>query len=249
MPQGGRLTIELSNVQVDAGYAARFPEVAIGDYVATVVSDNGFGMDDQTRDHAFEPFLNTKGAGTGLGLATCYGIVKQNRGYIWIESQPGRGTKVHVYLPRANGDTVVPPASTAPPDSTVPSGLSGRTVLVVDDEEGVRKIAAGVLRRAGCTVLEASHGEEAVSIAGRYEGLIDLVLSDVTMPGLKLSDLVGRLRAERRSVRFLFMSGYSENAIAQHDLRSPGVAFVGKPFTSERLLNAAATALNEPDHS
>ncbi|MBN1608588.1 MAG: PAS domain S-box protein [Polyangiaceae bacterium] len=249
MPQGGHLTIELSNVQVDAQFAARFPEVAVGDYVATVVSDTGSGMDAQVRDHAFEPFFTTKGAGTGLGLATCYGIVKQNRGTIWIDSQPGHGTQVNVYFPRAHEESIVPSEPSKPPESAIPDGLRGRTVLVVDDEEGVRRIAAAALRRAACTVLEASHGEEAVSIAGRYEGPIDLVLSDVTMPGLQLSDLVARLRAERDSLRFLFMSGYSENAIAHQGLLLPGVAFVGKPFTMDRLLNAAAAALREPEHS
>ena len=246
MPGGGRLTIETANTALDAEYAASHAGVEPGDYVLLAVSDDGEGMDATTRDQVFEPFFTTKGEqhGTGLGLATAYGIVKQCGGEIWVYSEPGRGSSFKIYLPRSR--TVGDEARPAPPVAA--ARASGpETVLVVEDEAPVRKLAVRILERQGYRVLQARDGLEAETVAREFDDRIDLLLSDVVMPGRSGAATAQRLTAARPELRVLYMSGYTDNAIMHHGVLDPGIRLVEKPFTVDKLAGAVRAALDDAD--
>src|SRR3954471_4706155 len=245
MPTGGRLTIETANVDLDEAYAVTHLTMTAGAYVMVAVSDSGAGMDAATRARVFEPFFTTKeqGKGSGLGLATVYGMVKQSGGDIWGYSEPGHGTMFKVYLPPAE----VPSAAVA----QMGDGRDMRgweTVLLVEDEDAVRALAREVLRRHGYVVLEAAHGLDALRVAERHPDDIHLMVTDVVMPHLSGRALAQRLASVRPHMKTLFMSGYSDHALLPDDL-APGAAFLQKPFTPEvfarkvrRILDAEPVA-------
>jgi two-component system cell cycle sensor histidine kinase/response regulator CckA len=241
MPKGGKLTIETANVALDESYARDHAEVRPGAYVLLAVSDTGVGMDADTLSHMFEPFFTTKekGKGTGLGLATVYGIVKQSGGHIWVYSELGRGTTFKVYLPRV--EEAVP---AAPPrsSSSLPT-LGTETILLVEDEEAVRRLVRMVLEGKGYTVLEASGWQAALEIAGQQK-TIHLVITDVVMPGVGGPELVSHLEAARPGIRVLYMSGYTDGAVVNHGLLESAMAFLQKPFTPNVLLRKVREVLS-----
>jgi CheY-like chemotaxis protein len=245
MPEGGRVTIETGEVELPADYQdATFP-VAPGRYVRLAVSDTGIGMNESVRSHIFEPFFTTKqhSKGTGLGLPTVYGIVKQSGGYIWVRSEPGKGTTFEIFLPQVESD--VEPAE----PSVATSGSSPRgseTVLLVEDEAAVRALARATLVRHGYHVLEAHDGSDALTLAERHRGPIDLLLTDVVMPGMSGRELVSRLTPLRPTMRVVYMSGYSDDAIAHHGVLDPGTAFFQKPFTPRALAQMVRDVLDLP---
>jgi PAS domain S-box-containing protein len=227
MPTGGKLTIETANVLLDAAYAQQHLGVTAGPYVMLAVSDTGVGMQPEVQAQVFEPFFTTKevGKGSGLGLATCYGIVKQHGGHIAVYSEVAHGTTFKIYLPRTTevDDLQIMEA--------LPMALGGsETVLLVEDEQAVRQLAARVLRQHGYTVLEAASGSEALRVSGEYTGVIDLLLTDVVMPQMGGAVLAERLRDAYPRLKVLFMSGYTDQTIVHHSLLEPGVAFMQKPF-------------------
>jgi two-component system cell cycle sensor histidine kinase/response regulator CckA len=243
MPDGGRLTIETSNVTLAAEYAALHAGVNPGAYVALTVSDNGVGMDRTVQARLFEPFFTTKGPGygTGLGLATVYGIVKQSDGNVRVYSELGHGTVFKVYLPRTDA---LPEAASVVPAGGPPTGTE--TVLLVEDENEVRHLAHEVLGVLGYTVLEAATPGDAILIAERHVGLIGLLLTDVVMPGMSGRALSSRILAERPETKVLFMSGYTDDAIVRHGVLEPGTSFLEKPFTVEALAVKVREALDRP---
>jgi two-component system cell cycle sensor histidine kinase/response regulator CckA len=242
MPQGGRLSIETANVLVDDAFARQHPTLRVGEHVRLTVSDTGIGMDDQVKKHLFEPFFTTKepGKGTGLGLATCYGIVQQLGGVIYPESEIGRGTIFNVFLPRID----LPAEPTAKPKEThVKRGTE--TVLLVEDEPLVREIAKSALSDQGYQVIEAEHGEDALRLARQFNGPIALVLTDVVMPKMGGRELIGVLRRDRPNVRVLYMSGYAASTIDEQDVVEPGTSFLRKPFALAEMLRKVRDVLDE----
>ncbi|HXB98427.1 MAG TPA: ATP-binding protein, partial [bacterium] len=241
MPAGGKLTIEARNVELGAEHARLHPELAPGPHVMLAVSDSGGGMDAATLAHVFEPFFTTKpkGRGTGLGLSTVYGIVKQSAGSIWVYSEPGQGTSIKLYFPAAAGakDSLMKPAPRPPARGT-------ETVLVVEDDASVRKLAAQSLRKAGYLVLEASSGAGALDQARRLHGAIHLLLTDVVMPQMGGRQVAEALTALRPGLKVLFMSGYTDNSIVHHGVLDHGVAFLQKPFTPELLASKVREVLD-----
>ena len=241
MPQGGKLTIETANVELDEDYARAHVVVGPGDYVMLAVSDSGCGMDAETQAHLFEPFFTTKekGKGTGLGLATVYGIVKQSGGNIWVYSELGQGTTFKVYLPR-----VWEAAKTIAPGTPVDDAASDvETILLVEDEKAVRELAAWTLERNGYTVLAAGDAAEATQLAQRHERRIHLLLTDVEMPEVSGPQLAQRLASLRPGIKVLYMSGYTDDAVVHHGVLEPGVAFLQKPFTAADLARKVRQAL------
>jgi len=244
MPKGGKLTIETSNVDLDEHYAARHPSVVPGPHVMLAVSDTGTGMDTATQARIFEPFFTTKepGRGTGLGLATVYGIVKQSGGSIWVYSELGKGTTFKIYLP----------ALDAPPEHlgkevTPAQNLRGtETVLVVEDDEQLLKVAHRALEAQGYTVLAAARGDAAIALARRHSGPIHVLLTDVTIPDMDGRRLAAAIRAERQNVRLLYMSGYADQAIVHHGLLDASVAYLPKPFTTEAIARRVREVLDAP---
>jgi CheY-like chemotaxis protein len=234
MPTGGRLTIETANVELDASYAVTHVAIKPGPYVMLAVSDTGEGMDASTRARVFEPFFTTReqGKGSGLGLATVYGMVKQSGGYIWVYSEPGHGTSFKIYLP-PTGARALAPATPQDP-ATAPAW---ETVLLVEDEDAVRALAREVLRRHGYMVLEARHGVDALRVAERHGDDIHLLITDVVMPHMSGRELSERLLSVRPTTKTLFMSGYTDHALLPEDL-APGAEFLQKPFTPEVLRGA-----------
>jgi PAS domain S-box-containing protein len=226
----GGLTVETGNVVLDGAYCAEHPGAEPGEYVQLAVSDDGHGMDRETMSHLFEPFFTTKGLGkgTGLGLATIYGIVKQNKGFIDVVSEPEKGTTFRVYLPRASGVGEAG-ASEATKDSAPRGGTE--TLLVVEDEEAILALVHDNLEGLGYTVLAAKSPEEALRIASAHRGTLDLLITDVVLPQMNGRELWERLAAARPGLRCLFMSGYPANAIAHRGVLDDGVRFVAKPFT------------------
>ena len=246
MPEGGRLTIATADIQLDASYAELHLAAEPGPYVMLAVSDTGTGMDEHTKAHLFEPFFTTKeaGKGTGLGLATVYGIVKQSGGYIWVYSEPGQGTTFKVYLPRmvgARGPEELPPAEQARHQGT-------ETILLVEDEATVRTIVREALERLGYTVLEAASGEAAIQIGERHPGPIHLLLTDVVMPGQSGSHVAAQLRRARPELRVLFMSGYPSVAMTARSTQEPGVTYLQKPFGPDTLARTVRQALANLPH-
>jgi PAS domain S-box-containing protein len=240
MPRGGKLTIETANVDLDDTYARRHATVRPGSYVMLAVSDTGAGMSDETLAHMFEPFFTTKerGKGTGLGLATVYGIVKQSGGSVWVYSEVGQGTTFKIYLPVVEEDV------DAEPIPAEPVSLAGsETVLLVEDEQSVRALSRSILERYGYTVLEAGSGKEGLEAARDYPLPIHLVLTDVVMPEMGGTDLASQLETLRPGVRVLYMSGYTDDAIFRHGLLTRGRSFLQKPFTPEGLARKVREAL------
>jgi PAS domain S-box-containing protein len=243
MPRGGHLRVETANVAFDANYVLRHPATQPGRYVMLAVSDTGVGMDHATQQRIFEPFFTTKpaGQGTGLGLATVYGIVKQSGGFIWVYSEPGLGSTFKIYLPCVE-ERAEPPAP-APPQR---DSLRGdETLLVVEDTESLREMFCDVLRQEGYLVLNAADGEEALRLARGHEGPIHLLLTDVVMPKLGGADLARELSLTRPGLRVLYMSGYADGVITKHGV-GRGIAMIEKPFTTERLCRAVRDALDRP---
>jgi PAS domain S-box-containing protein len=233
MPDGGTLTIETGNATLDQTYAAQHVSVIPGDYVMLAVSDTGCGMDQNTQARVFEPFFTTKppGRGTGLGLSTVYGIVKQSGGNIWLYSEVGKGTTFKVYLPAI--EAVPEQAGKAAVAETGRPGVG--TILVVEDDDQLRRLAHRALAAQGYVVLEADRGATALDLARRHNGAIDLLLTDVVMPDTNGRKLADALRATRPGVRVLFMSGYPDGAISKHGILEHGVAYLAKPFTTEAI--------------
>jgi len=243
MPSGGKLTIETANVLLDEPYARDHYPGRPGPYVLLAVSDNGVGMSDETQAHLFEPFFTTKekGKGTGLGLATVYGIVKQSGGFIWVYSEVGHGTAFKIYLPRVDQPAAAAAGGTAP---AAPAARGTETVLLAEDEAPVRAVARQVLERQGYTVLEAPSAEAALDVAERYSGPIHLLLTDVVMPGMSGRDLALRLATLRPEARVIYMSGYTDDAITRHGVLEPGLAFVQKPFAPDALARKVRDVLD-----
>jgi CheY-like chemotaxis protein len=242
MPRGGNLTIETADVTFDATYAADHYPAPPGAYAMLAVSDTGTGMDPDTQAHLFEPFFTTKdkGKGTGLGLATVYGIVKQSGGFIWVYSELGAGSTFKIYLPRV--EAAADPALRV--QASVPVGRGTETVLLAEDEAPVRAVARQTLERHGYRVLEAPSAEAALDVADRYSGPIHLLLTDVIMPGLSGRDLAVRLATLRPDVRVIYMSGYTDDAITRHGVLEPGFVFVQKPFTPDALARTVRDVLD-----
>jgi PAS domain S-box-containing protein len=233
MPTGGRLTIETSNVQLDRGYAAAHASVEAGPYVMLTVTDTGCGMDAETQSHIFEPFFTTKekGKGTGLGLATVYGVVKQSGGYIWVYSEVGRGSTFKIYLPQVAEEVEAPVVE----QETRGSSAGTETILFVEDEQSVRELVREYLQGAGYRVLDAGDGIEALEVAAAHKGTIHILITDVVMPRLSGRDLAAKLSSERPGVKVLFISGYTDDTIVRHGVLEGGVAFLQKPFNLKSL--------------
>ncbi len=232
MPDGGLLTVETANVDLDESYTSRHIEVKSGPYVMLAVSDNGAGMDEATRARLFEPFFTTKGAGkgTGLGLSTVFGIVKQSGGSLQVYSEPGSGTSVKVFLPRIDQ-----PAALDPEGQRLAVRRGHETILVVEDDDMVRNLVRETLERDGYTVLDANGPAEARRTAERFPGVIHLVITDVIMPKTNGRDLALQLLKRRPNLKVLYMSGYTDSAIASSGVLEPEVSFLQKPFTPVAL--------------
>jgi CheY-like chemotaxis protein len=241
MPHGGALRIETLNVQLDAPVATERETIPAGDYVRLVVADTGEGIPATVLPHIFEPFFTTKdvGKGTGLGLATVYGIIRQLGGYVAVASTPGRGAALTIYLPAA-ASSPAPSVSEASLDE-VPRG--DETVLVVEDDDGVRRLATDMLRMQGYTVLDACNGEDALKCAEEHDGPIALLLTDVIMPGMNGRELAERLTATRPGLKVLFVSGYTDDQVLRRDILGAEVAFLQKPFTIDSLIRKVSETI------
>jgi two-component system cell cycle sensor histidine kinase/response regulator CckA len=241
MPHGGSLTIETANKELDAEWVARHADAAEGPHVMLAISDTGIGMDQTVQAHLFEPFFTTKerGQGTGLGLATVYGIVKQSGGSIFVYSEPGRGTVFKIFLPRTEL-LAESPAALRP----APKALGTETILVVEDQAEVRAVTRNTLLRQGYVVLEAASGAQALSLLETHRGAVHLLLTDVVMPGMSGRDLAQQIVALRPGLRVLYTSGYTDDTIVHHGILEPGMAFIQKPFTPSALLHTIRDLLD-----
>jgi two-component system, cell cycle sensor histidine kinase and response regulator CckA len=244
MPDGGTLTIEMENAELDHTYDTGHAPATIvpGPYVVLVVSDTGCGMDKATQSRIFEPFFTTKekGKGTGLGLSTVYGIVKQSGGYVWLYSEPGKGTTFRVYLPRVAAES----SDSGETAAERPAGQGCETILLVEDDAAVRAMARRILDRNGYKVLEATTGAEALRICADTTEAIDLILSDLVMPEMGGRELAAQVRAHHSGARLLFMSGYTEEAAMKRSVLDPSEAFLSKPFTPEALTRKVREVLD-----
>jgi PAS domain S-box-containing protein len=243
MPEGGKLTIETANVALAEAYMAALAVVVPGFYVLLAVSDTGTGMDAATQARVFEPFFTTKpkGQGTGLGLATVYGIVKQSGGYIWVYSEPGRGTTFKVYLPRVDAPVE------SRPDPVIAASLRGsETILLVEDQDEVRNLVRRMLEARGYHVLVGASGDDALRVAARHGGSIDLLVTDVVMPGMSGRQAALLLVPAHPKMRVLYLSGYTDEAIVRHGMLEPGIAFLQKPFTTDTLARKVREVLDSP---
>jgi len=245
MPHGGSLTIETANVALAEAYMAAHSVVEPGSYVLLAVSDTGSGMDAAVQARVFEPFFTTKpkGQGTGLGLATVYGIVKQSGGYIWLYSELGRGTTFKVYLPRIDA-----PVESTRPAPVIPASLRGsEAILLVEDQEEVRKLVRRMLEGRGYRVLVAASGHEALRLAEQQAGAIHLLVTDVVMPGMSGREVALLLAPTHPTMKVLYLSGYTDESVVRHGILEPGVAFLQKPFTAETLARKVREVLDS-DH-
>jgi CheY-like chemotaxis protein len=242
MPTGGRLTLETANIELDQVYLSTHLEAPLGPAVMLAVTDTGQGMDKQTQAQIFEPFFTTKtvGQGTGLGLSTVYGIVKQSGGDIHVYSEPGQGTTFKIYLPAV--ETAAGPLS---PEQAQPEVRGGsETILLVEDEELVRSLILTVLEEEGYTLLEARRGEEALILARTHPGAIDLLITDVVMPEMSGRVLAGQLTALRPGLKVLYISGYTDDAVVRHGLLTAEVEFLSKPFSPTVLAGKVRAVLD-----
>jgi hypothetical protein len=247
MPTGGRLIIETSNADLDRTYNSTHPIVKPGRYVLLAVSDTGSGMDAETQAHIFEPFFTTKepGKGTGLGLATVYGVVKQSGGFIWVYSEVGKGTSFKIYLPRV--DQPEDKGSVPLPLAEVPRGTE--TILLAEDEQDVREVAREFLESGGYTVIEAHNGAEALRLAAEHKATIDLLVTDMVMPGMTGKELAGRLQHQHSGIGVIYMSGYSEQTAAETTQADANMLLLTKPFSRGSILRTVREALNVPRNS
>jgi signal transduction histidine kinase/ActR/RegA family two-component response regulator len=243
MPDGGKLIVETANVGIDEAYAKQHPPVPIGEYVMLSVSDTGVGMPPEIRERIFEPFFTTKekGKGTGLGLATVYGIVKQSRGFVWVYSEPGWGTTFKVYLPTTEGALET---SARMPERRATKGTE--TILLVEDHPMLRELGQIFLERNGYMVLPAESPAEALNLIQRYSGTIHLLITDVVLPGMNGRKLSEQVETARRGIKVLFVSGYSEDIITHQGELKRGTNFLPKPYTRETLSRKVREVLDSP---
>jgi len=243
MPRGGRITIETEPVTLDDLYAKGHLGVQPGEYVMIAVSDNGHGMDFETRRRIFEPFFTTKerGKGTGLGLATVYGIVKQAGGDIWVYSEVGKGATFKLYFPAVSEPASIPAGA----DVSAARDMGHETILLVEDDQGVRDLTARMLKLLGYTVLTAGSAAEALALAKSHEGPIELLLTDVVMPGMGGPRLAGELRRWRPEIMVIYVSGYTETTVSDHGVLDAGVEFLAKPFSREALARKLRESLSK----
>jgi two-component system, cell cycle sensor histidine kinase and response regulator CckA len=245
MPTGGQLIIETANEDLDEAYRRSHPPVQPGRYVMISVTDTGVGMDRKTQARIFEPFFTTKeqGRGTGLGLAVVYGIVKQSEGYIWVYSELGKGTTFKIYFPRIDE-----PAQSVQTDRGEAELVRGsETILLAEDADPLRDLTRAMLEKNGYTVLAAENGKEAIRIAERQDRPIQLLLTDVVMPGMSGRELANYLVAKRPDMRVLYMSGYTSDSIVRHGVLDPGISFIEKPFSQEGLMRKLREVLDCPE--
>jgi len=242
MPHGGSITIETGAVDLDEEYTRTHFDVEPGRYVCLSVTDTGQGMTQKIQDHIFEPFFTTKsvGKGTGLGLSTIYGIVKQSQGSIWVYSEPGKGSTFKIYLPALD-----PPSQEAPSGAGAVLERGNETILLVEDEIGLRDLVQELLEDQGYKVLSAANSFEAMQVCSTYSGSIHLLLTDVVLPKTNGQELARRLRAVGRRLRVVYMSGYPAETIVRHGVLDAGAAFLEKPFTPEALAKKVRTVLDE----
>jgi signal transduction histidine kinase/ActR/RegA family two-component response regulator len=243
MPQGGQLVVETANADLDDEYVRRNVGSRPGPHVMLAVSDSGVGIPRELQRHIFEPFFTTKeqGKGTGLGLATVYGIVQQSGGYIEVDSEPGRGTTFRIYLPRVDSAS---PAAERSPRAAAPTGGT-ETILLVEDEDGVRELARDILRSSGYTVLEGRNGAEGLLLGERHQGALDLLLTDVVMPRMSGRELAERMVSLRPELSVLYMSGYTDDAVIRHGVLGSDTAFLQKPFTPAALVQRVRETLDQ----
>ncbi|MBX7183966.1 MAG: response regulator [Vicinamibacteria bacterium] len=245
MPRGGTLTLETRNVDLDEDYAMQHPGTVAGRYVLFAVSDTGIGMTPEIQAKAFDPFFTTKpeGQGTGLGLATVYGIVKQSGGNVWVYSEPGRGTTFRIYLPRVDRPNAnLQPE--APPSGETPRGTE--TILLAEDTDSLREVIQETLLERGYKVLAAADGREALAVARAHPGPVDLLLTDVVMPNMGGAELAAALSQVRPSLPVLYMSGYTDGALSHHGVLAEGIMLIEKPFTGDLLCRRVREALDRP---
>src|SRR5262249_41140960 len=244
MPQGGKLLLETANVELEPGHPATLAGVRPGPYVRLAVSDTGRGMTPEVKARIFEPFFTTKGVGqgTGLGLAMVHGFIKQSEGHVEVYSEPGLGTTFNIYLPRVG--PAAQPAKSHAGLGTAPRG--SETVLLVEDDDGVRALSRFVLQGSGYAVLEAGHGSEALRVAEQHRGAIHLLVTDVVMPGLGGRELAERLTALCPGLRVLFLIGYTEDAVVRRGILREEVHFLQKPFSPLVLAHKVREVLDAP---